>query len=478
MPTLFGLRCVRDSLATTLHLTRFAAAGLISAAALLSSAVLAQPTVTVSPAAGPPSENVSVSGSGFAASEGVQVSFDTTELAFAATDSAGAFTRILLTIPASATPGTHYVTAIGTLSGATAHARLIVRTNWSQFHFGPQHLGYNAFENVLTAANVGTMQMRWKAHTGAIAYSSPVVEDGIVYAASTDHSLYALDAATGRSLWSAVTGGQIVSSPAVANGMVYVGSADYNLNAFDSETGQLIWQTSLGGVGSSPTVVNGVIYVESYVPSNGGDNYIHALDGTTGQPIWSQNLGFTPSAPLAPAVDNGILYFTFSNQWLWDFELNGQGILAKVMSCSSSPAVTNAVVYVGEGDSLAAINASSFAVMWTAGTSGTITSTPAVANGVVYVGSSDHNLYAFNTITGAQVWSAPTSGPVISSPGVANGVVYVGSDDHNIYAFDAATGIELWVGETAGSVNSSPAVVNGVVYVGSEDGYLYAFSLP
>jgi outer membrane protein assembly factor BamB len=460
------------------YMSGLAAAGLISAAALLSSAALAQPTVIVSPAAGPPTENITVGGSGFAASEGVQVSFDTTELGFGAANQAGSFSGIRLNVPASAFPGTHFISAVGTLSGATAHAGFIVRTNWPQFHFGPPLLGYNAFENVLTAANVGAMQIRWKAHTGAIAYSSPVVANGIVYAASMDNSLYAFDAATGSLVWSVVTGGPIDSSPAVTNGVVYVASGDYYLYAFNSATGQLIWQTLLGGVGSSPTVLNGVIYVESYVPSNGGDNSLHAVDGATGQLIWSQSLGFEPSAPRVPAVANGIIYFTFDNQWLWDFELSGPGILAKVMGCTSSPAVASGVVYVGDGDSLSAIDASSFGVIWGAGTSGTITSSPAVANGVVYVGSSDQHLYAFNTLTGVQVWSASTSGPVASSPAVANGVVYVGSNDHSIYAFDAVTGTQLWVGATGGPVTSSPAVVNGVVYVGSEDGYLYAFSQP
>jgi outer membrane protein assembly factor BamB len=277
------------------------------------------------------------------------------------------------------------------------------------------------------------MQMRWKARTGAIVHSSPVVENGIVYVASTDQSVYAFNATTGHSLWTAATGGQIASSPAVANGMVYVASGDYNLYAFGSKTGQLMWQTSLGGVGASPTVANGVIYVESYVPSSGTENYLHAVDAATGQPLWVANFGFMAAAPLSPTVADGILYFTFDNEWLWDYELDGQGLLAKVMSCNSTPAVTNGIVYVGEGGSLGANSASSLEPIWSAGTGGTVNSSPAVANGVVYVGSDDDNLYAFNAVTGALLWSAPTLGPVSSSPAVANGVVYVGSGDHNLW---------------------------------------------
>ena len=55
---------------------------------------------------------------------------------------------------------------------------------------------------------------------------SPAVAEGVVYAASADGNLYALNASTGALVWkyTGVTG--TWSSPAVANGVVYVGSSD------------------------------------------------------------------------------------------------------------------------------------------------------------------------------------------------------------------------------------------------------------
>ena len=60
--------------------------------AVLSSAALAQPAVTVSPTTGPPTDKVAVSGTGFGADEAVNVYFDTTDLALAATGPSGSFT--------------------------------------------------------------------------------------------------------------------------------------------------------------------------------------------------------------------------------------------------------------------------------------------------------------------------------------------------------------------------------------------------
>jgi outer membrane protein assembly factor BamB len=104
----------------------------------------------------------------------------------------------------------------------------------------------------------------WSTETlGGIA-SSPAVANGIVYAGSFDHNLYAFDAVTGHILWAAPTLGFVLSSPAFANGVVYVGSFDGHLYAFDAETGTRLWAGAIGGwVTSSPAVVDGVVYVGS-----------------------------------------------------------------------------------------------------------------------------------------------------------------------------------------------------------------------
>jgi outer membrane protein assembly factor BamB len=362
---------------------------------------------------------------------------------------------------------------------ATAAAQIDAHSAWPMFHRGPEHSGNNPAETVLNPSNVGGMSVRWKRHTGPVVDSSPAVVNGVVYIGSSDNKLYAFNAATGHPLWTATAGG-FLTSPAWADGIVYVASSDYNLYAYEATTGQPMWTTALSGVGSSPTIANSVIYVGASVKDGDGDNYMYAVDPATGQVLWTAGpFGFaTPNYALSAAVDGENLYFSFYNLFLWLFNVNGQGELAQGISCTSSPAVANGLVYVGWDGSIAAINASAFGITWSAGTSGTVFSSPAVANGVVYAGSDDGNLYAVNAANGQQLWSAATSGPVRSSPAVANGVVYVGSNDGHLYAFDASSGAQLWSGATGGNVESSPAVVDGVVYVGSADGYLYAFSLP
>src|ERR1039457_2404631 len=218
--------------------------------ALIATVAFAQPTVTVSPTAGPPTDKVTLSGTGFGADETVDLYFDTADMSVAATAPA---------LPASAPPGTHWITGVGRRSGLAAQAGFIVQANWPQFRRGPAHQGYNATENILDAANVKGMQLLWSATLGAgINNSSPVVANGVVYVGALDGSVYAIKAGTGGPLWSQGIGEPIEDSPAVATGVTYATSYG-ELYALDAATGHVNWYTASEGFGeASPAVANGV----------------------------------------------------------------------------------------------------------------------------------------------------------------------------------------------------------------------------
>ncbi len=66
-------------------------AGMFLSVVLLGGVCFAQPAVTLSVKAGPPTTNLSVSGSGFPASTAVDIYFDTTDLALTVTNSSGSY---------------------------------------------------------------------------------------------------------------------------------------------------------------------------------------------------------------------------------------------------------------------------------------------------------------------------------------------------------------------------------------------------
>jgi outer membrane protein assembly factor BamB len=487
-----------------------AAASVMLAVGLSASPVAAATaSITLTPASGPPTTKVSVTGAGFGTSETVVVDFSGAQVATATTSSTGTFSATF-TVPSSALPGKRPVTATGQSSRQSATANFLVRTNWAKFHFSVTNSGLNPYENVIGQANVSGLKKAWSESSTSSIASSPAVYNGVVYVGSQFNGLKAYSAPSGTLLWTGATqnGAQInVSSPAVANGVVYIAATDNRLYAFKATgcggtTCQPLWTAAIGNNSnddqSSPTVVNGVVYIASGSTLDAFSTTSHAL-------LWSAP---NVSDEWAPAVVNGVVYIGGggSPAGIVAFNANGKtGCSGTPLVCKplwvgdagstaiSSPAVVKGVVYVGANTNLYAFSASGCGTttcqpLWHGVLSNFVSSSPAVANGVAYITSADGNFYAFSTSSGALLWTAVIGGSDNSSPAVANGVVYVGAQGL-LYAFkatgcSAATCHPLWTAPNPGGGNatySSPAVANGMVYIGQWNGggpYFAAYKLP
>jgi outer membrane protein assembly factor BamB len=221
--------------------------------------------VSLSPKSGPATTELRVSGSGFEPYGKIDIYFGTQDEALAIADGSGSFSRIAIPAPASALPGTHWVSAVERSGHTGAQATFDVIARWSEFHFRHNGMRLNPYENVLDVHNVAKLAQKWSYKEAYGVFSSPAVVNGVVYFGSTyDHHVYALHAHTGRPLWSYATGSNIGSSPAVASGVVYIGSTDNSVYALNARTGAKLWSYATGNqVVSSPAVANGVVLIGS-----------------------------------------------------------------------------------------------------------------------------------------------------------------------------------------------------------------------
>ncbi|KKK47372.1 hypothetical protein LCGC14_3155870, partial [marine sediment metagenome] len=82
--------------------------------------------------------------------------------------------------------------------------------------------------------------------------------EGLVFIASTDRTVRALDAATGQARWSQPfeADGALPSTPVLAGGRLYVGGLDNRLYALDAATGEVDWSFEAGNwIWCEPLVV-------------------------------------------------------------------------------------------------------------------------------------------------------------------------------------------------------------------------------
>ena len=308
---------------------------------------------------------------------------------------------------------------------------------------------------VYAASNDGKLYA-FKADTGAVLWntcidsssSSPAVVKGVVYVGSSNGKLYALNANTGSVLWSATAGYSIDSSPVVANGVVYVGSS-YSvtqgmLSAFKADTGAVLWTVTAGiYVNTSPAVANGVVYFVA------GLSTLYAVSTTTGAPLWNAVMDTAHSSGSSPTVVNGVVYVgSFGKLHAFNALTGAVLWTAKAVGfIESSPAVANSMVYIGADDGkVSAFNASTGAILWSTALDPHTyfkATSQTVANGVVYADSGNGKLYALNANTGSVLWSiSPVSGvdttifeTPLYTPAVANGVVYVDLGNFKVFAY-------------------------------------------
>lgn len=304
---------------------------------------------------------------------------------------------------------------------------------------------YAAGFGTLEALNPATGVRRWSvavpqdatfpgscaSYSWAIA-SSPAVDANRVVIGSTDGRVRAYGAAHGALLWAAPTGSPIYASPTVAGGVVYVASDNGYLYALNSATGARKWRTlvSTTGVDSSAAVSGGTVYV------NGCDGRLYAISAATGDPRWSQAVSGWPMGS-SPAVVDGVVYDN-SDDGLAALDAATGAILwqhAYGEVQVSSPAVAEGVVYIGTGGYAGGGNYYGGVVAYDAKTGAQkwesifgwdyVTASPAVANGVVYVTCEDGHLVALNAATGAVLRRIALHVQADSSPAVSDGRVFV-----------------------------------------------------
>ena len=353
--------------------------------------------------------------------------------------------------------------------------------------------GYIYCINATTGAQI------WKTDAGGLfdeimmpqelqSRSSPIVVGDSLYVGALDGKVYCLRTSDGNVEWTYTTGGPIGGSPVYSDGVIFIASTDTYLYALDADNGDFIWHTiglnlDVGYGGQWPThyfctgtpvVAGDVVYVPAgvtygvtdvppfYGGAFGGGMRMAAFNATTGESIWNQTLAGNSGGVWVPTYFDGQLYIP-------------EHMRVSAMDSENPDS--------GPAQPVGFFNQPAGNRTWTTWIGYQILSSVAVADDIrgpkVYVGSDVGSVSCLDATTGAPIAAYQTGANVEGSPTIWEGKLYIGSCDRNVYCFDdsptvdasisaaANKGAKMWSNETIvieGRLISNP---NEMVWDGS-----------
>ncbi len=130
-------------------------------------------------------------------------------------------------------------------------------------------------------------QVKWTFATKGPLWSKPVSDGSLVFQASMDHNLYAIDLQTGQQKWSLALGGAVPYTPTLAdNGTLYLTTIAQKLIAVNSADGTITWEKQYdSSLWSEPLLVQDNLYFGDL------DGNIYAVSAADGSTVWTQSVG-------------------------------------------------------------------------------------------------------------------------------------------------------------------------------------------
>ena len=232
--------------------------------------------------------------------------------------------------------------------------------NWITFGGALNDQRYSTLDQVNTG-NVSGLKGAWMTRLGSgegFKYrfeADPIVIDGVLYLATGNDDIFALDATTGRILWqwqsqiprdiATICCGWANRGVSSGMGMIYAGLLDASVVALDQKTGKQVWRMQLEDYHNGYTITAATRFYDGMVFTgiSGGEfgirGRVYALDARTGKEIWrfytvpgpndiggdswpSDGVSYLHGGGAvwqAPAIDpeSGLMYFSTGNAGSW-----------------------------------------------------------------------------------------------------------------------------------------------------------------
>jgi len=288
----------------------------------------------------------------------------------------------------------------------------------------------------------------------------PAFADGVLYVASTDGKIEALDATSGKTLWSKSSSTKgwfgwgdkkrkdafYAGGPAVSGDLMAIGTLDGHVYGVNAKDGSPRWEATVSSeVLAAPAVVGNLVVVRT------GDGRMYGLDSASGERRWAYDQGNVPLLSLrgngSLLVANGVIFFGSDNGKLVALRLdNGEKLWEQNMASGEG---RTEIDRLNDAD-------------------GTIVLDGSTLYGAAYHG----NLVAVDGPSGRPLWSRPFSS--FTSVDAGGNALYGVNEDSQVWSFDKSAGSDMWKNDKLKyRWLTAPTVQNNYVVVADSEGYVH-----
>ena len=276
----------------------------------------------------------------------------------------------------------------------------------------------------------------------------PAISGEVIYAASADGEVVAVDRKRGKTLWEVDLDLSLSGGVGVYKDVLLLGSSEGLVLKLDANTGEQLWTTMLTGEILSPPQANGkVVVAQTY------NGKLQGLDFATGQLLWTYNSKvpvLTLRGTSVPIIENNRVYAGFASGRVLAFD-----------------AQTGSIVWDGR----VAIPQGRSEIERIVDVDGTME----LAGNELYAVSYQGSVVAIDVESGRKIWQQKASS--FSGVSLGFGNVYAADEDGTLNAFMRnGEGVRWSQGALGYRQLSRPTPVGSYVTVGDFEGYLHVLS--
>jgi outer membrane protein assembly factor BamB len=276
----------------------------------------------------------------------------------------------------------------------------------------------------------------------------PVMTDRVIYAASAEGEVKALDRATGKKLWDSEIETGLSGGVGYYENSLFVGGSDGSVMRLDANTGEMLWRTKVTGEVLAPPQGNGkVVVAQSY------DGKLQGLDYDSGEILWTYDSNvpvLTIRGTGAPILRDGVVYAGFAN---------GR-VLAFTAATGSIRWEARVAISQGRSEIERIVD---------------IDGTMALVGNELYAASYQGRVVAIDASDGRKMWQRNVSSFSGVSQGFGN--IYVTDEDGTVTAYLRNGQGVRWQQDALGYRElSRPTPVSSYVAVADFEGYVHFMS--